>query len=111
MRVCQQLNRQSIGIELSNEYVSLIERRLNDPFAGFDSIDPRMKRIPNDLNDPKVRAEYVENHRSWFLSHPEDEQEAFQIEVAGKYPHKIKREQPSLFPQEPEPDATPGNGT
>ena len=32
LRVCQQLDRRSIGIELSSEYVSLIESRLKDLF-------------------------------------------------------------------------------
>jgi hypothetical protein len=110
LRVCQHLDRQSTGIELSSEYVSLIETRLKEPFTGFDSIDPRMKRIPNDLNDPTVRAEYFEKHRFWFLSHHKDEQETFRSDFASKYPDKASGGQPTLFPDEPEPDAAPDRG-
>ena len=41
-------------------------------FNGFDSIDPRMKRIPNDLNDNKIREEYFKNHINWFLKNHEN---------------------------------------
>ncbi len=102
LRVCQQLDRQSIGIELSSEYVSLIESRLKEPFTGFDSIDPRMNRIPNDLNDPAIRAAYAEKHKSWFLSRHEDAQEAFRTDFASKYPDKSNENQQTLFPKEPE---------
>ncbi len=110
LRVCQQLDRQSIGIELSSEYLSLTERRLKEPFTGFDSIDPRMKRIPNDLNDPTVRAKYIENHKQWFLSHHEDAQESFRVDFASKYPDKSNRAQSTLFPDEPETHATTDGG-
>jgi len=49
LRVCQVLNRRCIGIELNPEYVQLIRKRLQKPFEGFDSIDPRMSRVPRDL--------------------------------------------------------------
>ena len=58
LRVCQQLKRKCIGIELSDAYLTLINKRLSEPFYGFDSIDQRMKRIPNDLNDPEIREQY-----------------------------------------------------
>jgi len=102
LRVCQQVGRRTIGIELSSDYVRLIHDRLTAPFDGFDSIDPRMKRIPNDLNDPHVRAEYFENHRRWFLSHHEGESEAFRREFENKYPHKKRKLHPSLFPEDPD---------
>ncbi len=102
LRVCQQLDRKSIGIELSSEYVSLMGNRLRERFTGFDSLDPRMKRIPNDLNDPTVRAEYFENHKLWFLSRHVDAQETFQTDFANKYPGKVKGAQPTLFPDEPD---------
>jgi len=71
LRVCQQLNRNCIGIELNPEYVTLTKERLEQPFAGFDSIDERMERIPNDLNDIQIRNEYLNNHKTWFLKrHP-----------------------------------------
>ncbi|MFT3882707.1 MAG: site-specific DNA-methyltransferase [Gemmatales bacterium] len=104
LRVCQQLDRKSIGIELSNAYVSLIEKRLREPFTGFDSIDPRMKRIPNDLNDPAIRAEYAENHKLWFLDHHQDIHDAFRTDFARKYPNTIDGNQPSLFPDDSESD-------
>ncbi|MDB5337393.1 MAG: restriction endonuclease [Planctomycetaceae bacterium] len=98
VRVCQQLDRNCIGIELSSEYLEIIKSRLQQPFAGFDSIDPRMKRIPNDLNDPALRQEYKNNHIKWFLSHHETELQAFEEEFARKYP--AKKMQPSLFDPE-----------
>jgi site-specific DNA-methyltransferase (adenine-specific) len=51
LRVCQQLNRNCLGIELNPQYVQLTRERLNQPFDGFDSVDERMERIPNDLTD------------------------------------------------------------
>ncbi|OQY50838.1 MAG: restriction endonuclease [Candidatus Parabeggiatoa sp. nov. 2] len=49
LRVCQQLKRKCDGIEINPEYVFLIKNRLNKPFEGFDSRDPRMERVPRDL--------------------------------------------------------------
>ncbi|MDP8238705.1 MAG: site-specific DNA-methyltransferase [Candidatus Hatepunaea meridiana] len=49
LRVCQQLDRNCIGIELNPEYVILIKNRLKERFIEFDSIDPRTNRIPRDL--------------------------------------------------------------
>ena len=66
LRVSQQLNRNCIGIELNPEYVDQTTQRLSKTFEGFDSIDPRMERIPNDLNDEKFRNEYFKNHIEWF---------------------------------------------
>lgn len=57
LRVCQQLNRTCIGFELNPEYVKLIKNRLTKKFDGFDSVDPRAKRVPNDLPQEKTRAE------------------------------------------------------
>lgn len=48
-RVCQQLGRQCIAIESNHEFISQIKERLKQPFAGFDSIDPRMERVPQGL--------------------------------------------------------------
>jgi site-specific DNA-methyltransferase (adenine-specific) len=48
-RVCQILNRRCIGIELNPVYAQLTKERLQKPFEGFDSMDPRMNRVPNDL--------------------------------------------------------------
>jgi len=49
LRVCQQLQRKCDGIEINPEYIFLIKNRLNKNFEGFDSIDPRMERVPRDL--------------------------------------------------------------
>ena len=68
LRVCQHLNRNCIGIELNPKYVEMIEERLNSEFIGFDSIDPRMERVPLDLNRKKIREKYLENHKKWFLN-------------------------------------------
>lgn len=48
-RVCQVLNRRCLGIELNPEFVIQTRQRLQKPFEGFDSIDPRMNRTPRDL--------------------------------------------------------------
>lgn len=89
LRVCQQINRRGIGIDINPEYIKMAKERLLEPFQGFDSIDERMKRIPNDLNDDKIRLEYVKNHIKWFLkNHPEALQE-FVDEVKQKYMNKL----------------------
>lgn len=90
LRVCQQLNRNCIGFELNDEYVEQTIIRLEEPFNGFDSIDPKMKRIPNDLNDKKIRNEYITNHIEWFLSNHEDEIDNFLKSVQKKYKDKIR---------------------
>lgn len=85
LRVCQQLDRNGIGFELNPEYVEMTERRLSMPFSGFDSVDPRMERVPNDLRNPDVRQAYLENHVKWFLNHHEGSIEKFKVEVQRKY--------------------------
>ena len=99
LRVCQQLDRKWIGFELNPEYVKLIEARLIQPFDGFDSIDPRMERVPNDLRDKKLREDYLENHTRWFLSNHENAKNTFNNEVIMKYGEKKKTtdSQPNLF--------------
>jgi len=52
LRVCQQIKRNGIGIDINRNYIEMTKQRLQEPFSGFDSIDERVKRIPNDLNDP-----------------------------------------------------------
>ena len=49
LRVCQVLNRRSIGIELNPEFVAKARKRLAKPFEGFDTVDPRADRVPRDL--------------------------------------------------------------
>lgn len=88
LRVCQQLDRNAIGIEINPEYVQMINDRLEMPFNGFDSIDPRMERIPNDLNDEDIRNEYLSNHTKWFLSNHENAIAEFEKSVKEKYGDK-----------------------
>jgi DNA modification methylase len=85
LRVCQQLERSALGFELNPEYVELTKKRLAEPFTGFDSIDPRMERIPNDLRDAKLREDYLKNHQSWFLKNHENTIQDFQNIVLEKY--------------------------
>lgn len=91
LRVCQQLNRNCIGFELNPEYIQITRKRLNEPFTGFDSIDPRMERIPNDLNDDLTRENYLKNHLEWFLKQHENEKDVFLRKIEDKYGNKIKR--------------------
>lgn len=65
--------------------------RLSEKFTGFDSIDEKMKRVPNDLNDPNLRKEYVRNHVEWFLKNHPDAVEDFLQEVQEKYKSKTVR--------------------
>lgn len=92
LRVCQQLNRKGIGFELNPGYVLMTEERLQIPFTGFDSIDPRMERVPNDLNDPAIREEYLLNHIEWFLKNHNGAKDIFYKEVEAKYGQKIAKE-------------------
>ncbi len=85
LRVCQQLNRKGIGFELNPEYVEMIKERLEEPFEGFDSFDERLKRVPNDLRDPRIRDEYLRNHIAWFLKNHESALLDFKKSVKEKY--------------------------
>lgn len=92
LRVCQQLNRNCIGIEINEEYIGMIKERLNSEFFGFDSIDPRLERVPNDLNDREIRNEYIKNHMDWFLKNHEESVNKFIVSVKEKYGHKMTEE-------------------
>lgn len=94
LRVCQQINRKAIGIEINPEYVEMTKERLKEEFLGFDSIDERMKRIPNDLNDEKIRDEYIKNHKIWFLKNHDLEIKEFEKNILEKY---YKKEKLKLF--------------
>ena len=59
--------------------------RLAEVFTGFDSIDERMKRIPNDLNDSEYREQYVRHHIEWFLKNHPDAVDDFMDEVRRIY--------------------------
>ncbi|MDR2104880.1 MAG: hypothetical protein LBP51_03890 [Deferribacteraceae bacterium] len=92
LRVCQQTERRAIGIEINPDYVEMAKERLLKHFTGFDSIDERMTRIPNDLNDAKILKEYIFNHINWFLENHPDEVEDFIKKVKEKYPKYKKLE-------------------
>ena len=89
LRVCQQTGRKGIGIDINPEYIKMTEERLAEEFTGFDSIDERMKRVPNDLNDDENREEYIKNHLQWFLKNHPDAISDFMKEVQKKYSKKI----------------------
>lgn len=97
LRVCQQTNRNGIGIEINPEYVEMTKERLSEEFIGFDSIDERMQRVPNDLNDSKIRVEYIENHIKWFLNNHQDAIDSFLEEVKIKYGSKLTQEEMIKF--------------
>jgi len=98
LRVCQQLNRLGLGIELNPEYVQMSCERLDKKFSGFDSVDPRMERVPFDLRNNSVRKQYLENHRHWFLSNHENAISDFEKAVEATYPKQTyKTEQMTLF--------------
>ena len=97
LRVCQQLNRNAVGIEINPEYVEQTKERLNSPFEGFDSIDERMLRVPNDLNDKAIRDEYIQNHVKWFLKNHPDRVTAFLEDVKEKYSKKMEYQQTVLL--------------
>lgn len=85
LRVCQQLERKGVGFELNPEYVEMTKARLAEPFNGFDSVDPRMERVPNDLRKPEIRDEYLANHINWFLKNHENAIDVFTKTVKEKY--------------------------
>ncbi len=85
LRVCQQLERNGIGFELNPEYVEMTKNRLAEPFDGFDSLDPRMERVPNDLRKPEIRDAYLANHIDWFLKNHENAINVFTKAVKEKY--------------------------
>jgi DNA modification methylase len=103
LRVCKQLNRNAIGFELNPEYVEMTKVRLSEPFNGFDSVDPRMERVPNDLRKAMIRDEYLANHIKWFLKNHENAIEEFIKAVKEKYgvvlenKNEAKNKQDKLF--------------
>ncbi len=99
LRVCQQLGRNAIGIEINPEYVQMTRERLAARFEGFDSVDPRMERVPLDLRRPGKRDEYLANHKKWFLAHHENALGRFEDAVNLVYgpPAQSKQEQLKLL--------------
>lgn len=92
LRVCQQLNRRCIGIELNPVYVGLTNERLAKPFTSFDSVDPRMARVPHDMRNPDVRNEYLENHKKWFLSNHDNAFQKFEDAIKAQYGQEAGQE-------------------
>jgi site-specific DNA-methyltransferase (adenine-specific) len=84
LRVSQQLGRDCLGFELNPEFVEMTKERLAQPFAGFDSIDPRMERVPLDLKD-EIRPEYLRNHKKWFLNRHQNSIDTFRRVVKEMY--------------------------
>ncbi len=101
LRVCQQLGRSGIGIEINPEYVEATKQRLAKDFKGFDSIDPRMERVPFDLRKKDYRDAYLENHKVWFLKNHEDATEKFEDSVSVIYGSERGQEAQMSFLEEP----------
>lgn len=85
LRVCQQIGRNAIGIEINPDYVTMTKERLDTLFTGFDSVDPRMERVPLDLRHSDARREYLENHKKWFLKRHENAMKKFEDSVESIY--------------------------
>ena len=91
LRVCQQLYRTGVGIELNPDYVKMSKERLQRKFSGFDSIDLRMQRVPLDLNKESIRLKYIENHKNWFLNRHENVISDFDKSVDTLYQRKYEQ--------------------
>ena len=79
----------------------MTQKRLSEDFDSFDSIDPRMERVPNDLNDHHIRTEYIENHTNWFLKNHNGAKDFFIKKVEEKYGCKIRRMEKKHINQSP----------
>jgi len=100
LRVSQQLDRKCVGFEINPEYVNSTRIRLATPFEGFDSIDPRMERLPNDLRDIKIRSMYLKNHVNWFLKNHKNAIRDFQKAVREKYGTNVDLDLSNVSQQE-----------
>lgn len=89
VRVAQQSSRNAIGIDIEESFIEDTKKRLSEPFSGFDSIDERMLRVPNDLNDEKIRAQYFEQHISWFLKNHDESLGTYLMSFKEKYGNKM----------------------
>lgn len=101
LRVCQQLLRTGIGIEINPEYVESTKRRLAKDFVGFDSIDPRMERVPFDLRRKEHRDAYLENHKTWFLKHHDNAAQKLEDSVTALYGHDKRLDNQMTLMEEP----------
>lgn len=90
LRVCQQLMRNCTGIEINPDYVDMTLKRLEADFDGFDSVDPRMERVPFDLRRGDIRNEYLANHPEWFLKNHENALKKFEESVEELYGINIR---------------------
>lgn len=99
MRVVQQTGRIGIGIEIEPNYIEETKERLSSPFYGFDSIDERSLRIPNDLNNSEYRLEYLKNHLKWFVKNHDSSISTVLSDYIDKYHSKftIEEQQYLLF--------------
>lgn len=87
--VCLHTSRRCICIDNHHEYIDMTKQRLSDEFKGFDSIDEKMFRVPNDLNDTDIRIEYLKKHVEWFLKNHDDYKKHFVEDVKRKYGKKL----------------------
>lgn len=72
-------------------------QRLQKEFSGFDSVDPRMERVPYDLRNETIRQEYLENHKRWFLRYHENAIKDFEKSIESAYPSKPQPVQMKLL--------------
>lgn len=93
VRVAQQLDCQAIGIDIEPSFIEESKQRLSEPLYGFDSIDDRMLRVPNDLNDEDIRREYFKNHIDWFLKNHKSSLINYVTEFKEKYGSKMSKEE------------------
>lgn len=93
MRVVQQTQRIGIGIEIENEYIEETKERLSEVFYGFDSIDERSLRVPNDLNNSEYRLNYLKNHILWFVKNHENSIKSVITDYVEKYCNKLTFEE------------------
>ena len=93
LRVAQVTNRKAIGIELDSTFVAETKKRLEEPFEGFDSIDDRMLRVPNDLSKESIRREYFHNHIIWFLTNHKMAMNNFFTNFLEKYKDKVTEDE------------------
>jgi len=85
LRVCQQLRRNCVGIEMNPEYAEMAQERLKQEFVAFDSVDPRMERVPLDLRGDEARNDYLEKHKVWFLRNHQTSLERLKASVETLY--------------------------
>jgi site-specific DNA-methyltransferase (adenine-specific) len=97
LRVCQQLDRHCVGIEINPKYVEMTKQRLQSEFNGFDSVDPRMERVPFDLRNQSIRDQYLDNHKKWFLKHHENAIQDFEESVKELYGDSLSNNSMRLF--------------